>query len=45
MSWLRRTYESPWMPALRFAAKWLALGTILAAVLLLTLEWIAPWKG
>jgi hypothetical protein len=43
MSWLRKTYESPWMPLARFAAKWLGIGTILAAVLLTLLEVLRPW--
>jgi hypothetical protein len=44
MSWLRKTYESPWMPAARFCAKWLGVATLLAAVLLITLEIIRPWE-
>ena len=36
--------ESPWMPRLRFVLKCLALATLLAAVLMLTLEYIAPWE-
>lgn len=43
MSWLRCTYQSPWIRPLRFAAKWLGVGTILAAVILITLEILRPW--
>jgi len=45
MSWLRRTYESPWMPGLRFVAKWLSVATAIAAVLLIVLEIYHPWAN
>lgn len=37
--------ESVWMPRLRFAAKWLGLATLAAAVLLLSLEICSPWDA
>jgi hypothetical protein len=43
MSWLQRTYESPWMPAVRYCAKWLGVATLIFAVLMIALEVLRPW--
>lgn len=41
---LEPTYQPSAWDWLRFAAPWLGLSTVIAAILLLVLEILAPWK-